>query len=216
MLKLYSYWRSSSSWRVRLGLAFKGLPWQYLPVHLLKNGGEQRAPEFLARNPMGEVPLLLHGERCLSQSGVILEYLDYLQPAPPLFPAALDQRLRVRMLCDAVGSGIQPLQNLKVLNHLSQTFAADQNAREAWARHWIEQGLSALDRMLADSSGPFAASALFTAADCFVLPQLYNARRFGLDLQAFPRLLEVESAGQALPWYAFTHPDAQPDAPSAQ
>jgi maleylacetoacetate isomerase len=197
-------------------LAFKGLPWQYVPVHLTKDGGEQRAPEFLALNPMGEVPLLLHGERCISQSGVILEYLDYVQPSPPLFPSSLDQRLRVRMLCDMVGSGIQPLQNLKVLNQLTHTFSADQASREAWSRHWIEQGFKAIHHILAASPGPYCLGGLFSAADCFLLPQLYNARRFGLDLEPFPRLLEVEAAVHSQPWSAATHPDVQPDAPSAQ
>ncbi|RJS22531.1 maleylacetoacetate isomerase [Corallococcus sp. H22C18031201] len=212
-LRLYSYWRSSASWRARVGLHFKGLSFEYIPVHLMEDGGKQNTAEYRALNPMRTVPTLEwteNGEtRRLSQSLPILEYLDARVPQPSLFPEDLLLKARVRMLAEMVNSGIQPLQNLSVLQKLKNELKADERA---WAAHWIGRGLEALEATVKPWAGRFCMGDAVSLADICLVPQLYNARRFAVDVAAFPTLLRIEAACEALPAFQAAHPDRQPDA----
>jgi maleylpyruvate isomerase len=212
-LRLYSYWRSSSAWRVRIGLGLKGLAHDLVPVNLLAQ--EQFGEAHQARNPMSQVPVLEvteggHTVR-LSQSMAILEWLDERHPRPPLLPADLDGRARVRMLAEHVNSGIQPLQNASVLRLLREK---ERGYDRTWVRHWITVGLTALERAVSDGgAGRFCHGDAPGLADCYLVPQLYAARRFGVDLAPYPTLRRIEEAASALAPFQAAHADAQPDAP---
>jgi maleylpyruvate isomerase len=212
--QLYSFWRSSSAWRVRIALGLKGLAYRYVPVDLL--AGEQWSEAQQARNPTHQVPVLEVARPGspplrLVQSMAIIEWLDETCPAPPLLPPDADGRARVRALAEHVNSGIQPLQNAIVLKRLREKAPGwDQE----WARTFIGGGLRALEAAVNDGlAGRFAHGDAPGLADCYLVPQLYNGRRFGVDLAAFPTLLRVEAACAALPAFAAAHPDVQPDAP---
>jgi maleylpyruvate isomerase len=213
-LRLYGFWRSSSSWRVRIGLGLKALAYQSVPVDLA--GGEQWSPAHRARNPTHQVPVLeveVPGQAPLRlvQSMAILEWLDERVPAPPLLPADPEGRARVRALAEHVNSGIQPMQNAIVLKLLGQKVPGWD--RE-WARHAIGGGLGALEVAVQEGrSGRFSHGDAPGLADCYLVPQLYNARRFEVDLAPFPTLLEIEAACAALPAFQSSHPDRQPGAP---
>ena len=211
-MKLYGYWRSSATWRVRIALNLKGLSYEYVPVHLMQGGGQQRAPEHLARNPMGQVPVLEveHGGQThhLSQSMAIFDFLEQVAPSPPLYPPDPIQRARAIQLSELVNAGIQPLQNLSVLQRLT---ALEQDA-SAWAAHFIGRGLEALEAEAAHSAGRFLVAAAPCIADLCLIPQLYNARRYKVPLEGLPRLLAVEAACEELWAFQAAHPDQQPDA----
>jgi maleylacetoacetate isomerase len=217
MLTLYSYWRSSAAYRVRIALHLKGLAYAQRPVHLLNNCGEQRSPEYLQVNPQALVPVLLDGERAIRQSLAIMEYLDESFPAIPLLPAMARDRARVRGLAQLVACDIHPLNNLRVLQYLEREFAVDQPGREAWSRHWMAEGLSAFEALVRDnpSTGDYCEGELPSLADCCLIPQLYNARRFKLDLSPWPNLLRIEANCLALPAFQQAAPERQPDAPQA-
>jgi maleylpyruvate isomerase len=211
-MRLYSYWRSSSSWRVRIGLGLKGLAYEYRAVDLLHR--QQFEDAHRARNPMAEVPVLEveeggHTVR-LAQSMAILEWLDARHPEAPLLPADLDGRARVRMLAEIVNSGIQPLQNAIVLGMIEKKLPG--YAKE-WARSWIERGLDALERAVQDGAGRFCHGEAPSLADCYVVPQLYSARRYGLDAARWTTLRRIEEACASLPAFRAAEPDRQPDAP---
>jgi maleylacetoacetate isomerase len=207
-LVLYGYFRSSSSYRVRLALAAKGLAYEAIAVNLL--AGEQRSPGHTERSPTGYVPCLLVDGQAFIESISILELLDDLFPEPRLYPADPFARARVRAMVEVVNSGIQPLQNLAVLGRVSP----DPVARKEWGAHFNARGLAALARMVfeAKTSGPFCYGAALTAADLLLVPQLYSARRFGVDVGAWPRLVAAEAATLALPGMAAAAPERQPDA----
>lgn len=208
-MKLYGYWRSSSAWRVRIALEWKGLPVEHVPVHLVADGGQQHGPAHVARNPLRQVPVLeLDDGRLLSQSVAIVEYLDEVHPAPPLMPADPYLRAWTRQLVEVVNSGIQPLQNLRILVALE----AGGVDRMAWARQVIDPGLRALQDLARPRAGRFLVGDEPTLADLYLVPQLYNARRFGCDLAPLDLLLRVEQAAVALPAFQRAHPDRQPDA----
>ena len=212
-LRLYSYWRSSSAWRVRIALALKGLGHELVPVNL--GAQEQFQDAHLARSPMGQVPVLevVEGGRTLRlpQSMAILEWLDERFTDPPLLPADLDGRARVRALAEHVNSGIQPMQNALVLRLLREKVPGWD--RE-WARTFIARGLDALERAVADGgAGRFCHGDAPGLADCYLVPQLYNARRFGVDVAPYATLRRVEEACAALAPFQAAHPDRQPDAP---
>lgn len=211
---LYSYWRSSCSWRVRTVLHFKGIAFETRPVHLVRDGGEQRTEDYRARNPMAQVPFLQwespSGEtHSLGQSMAIALMLEAHAPSPALLPPSPFARARAVEMAEVINAGIQPLQNLSVLERV-ESMGAD---RAAWASMWIAGGLAALEQMARAIPGPYLGGAQPSLADVFSVPQLYNARRFSLDLASYPRLLEAESACQALPAFVAAHPSAQPDAP---
>jgi maleylacetoacetate isomerase len=211
---LYNYFRSSASYRVRIALNLKALRYEYRAVHLNRGGGEQFGEEFRALNPLSVVPVLVHEGRRLTQSLAILEYLEELQPAPALLPAAPLERARVRSLALAVACEIHPLNNLRALNYLTRTLGAAADAKNEWYRHWVALGLAALETELASSgeTGEFCHGDTPTIADCCLIPQLFNARRFACELSSYPRLLAVEARCLALPAFRDAAPERQPDA----
>ena len=210
-MRLYAFYRSSASYRVRLGLAHKDIPYELVPIALMT--GEQRAPEHRARNPIGQVPVLelLGGEEpvLLAQSVAILEYLEEVFPEPALLPREPIARARVRELVELVNSGIQPLQNLSVLLHVS-SLGAD---AQAWARHFVLNGLLALEQRAHTTRGAFLFGDQPTLADVCLVPQMFNARLLGLPLDDLSSLVEIDARCQALPRWSDAHPSAQPDAP---
>jgi maleylacetoacetate isomerase len=214
-LRLYSYWRSSAAYRVRIGLNLKGLRYETVPVHLLRDGGHQHSAEFREINPQELVPVLQHGNRMLRQSLAILEYLDETWPAPMLLPTLARDRQRVRALAQVVACDIHPLNNLRVLQYFDRTWNVPQAERDDWVKHWMAEGFRAFEAMVSEhpATGTFCEGEVPTLADCCLVPQLYNARRFALDLEAFPTLLRIEAACQALPAFAAARPERQPDAP---
>lgn len=211
-MKLYGYWRSSSSWRVRIALNLKGLVYEQAAVNLLE--GEQHQGAWHAVNPSGTVPVLEVEESGqtvrLVQSLAIIEYVEERFPTPALLPRHPYLRARTRMMAEQVNSGIQPLQNLSVLQFVETRAQGD---RKEWASHWIDRGLRALQTMAEETAGSWLVGEHPTLADCCLIPQLYAARRFGVDLSAFGLLLRVEQSALAHPAFAAAHPDRQPDAP---
>lgn len=208
-MKLYGYWRSSASWRVRIALELKGVGFEYVPVHLVRDGGEQHGAAHLARNPMRQVPVLeLADGQQLSQSLAILEYLEEAYPQPALLPSDPLLRARVRQIAEMMNSGIQPLHNLAVLQHVQATGGDS----KAWAAHWVGRGLQALEAVVSQTAGRFCVGDQPTFADACLIPQLYAARRFDADLSVAPTLLRVEEACGALEAFQRAHADAQPDA----
>ena len=217
MLSLYSYWRSSAAYRVRIALHLKGLAYAQKPIHLLNNGGEQRSAEFRVVNPQALVPVLLDGERAIRQSLAIIEYLDESFPAIPLLPAMARDRARVRSLAQLIACDVHPLANLRVQQYLERELGVDQAGRESWSRHWIAEGLSAFEALVHDnpSTGEYCEGELPSLADCCLIPQLYNARRLQMDLTPYPILLRIEANCLALQAFQQAAPERQPDAPQA-
>jgi maleylacetoacetate isomerase len=197
MVKLYSYWRSSAAYRVRIALALKGVPYEYAPVHLTKDGGEQNAPAFRALNPQGRV-----------------DYLESRFPEPALLPPSPAQRARVVAFCHTIVSDIQPLQNTAPLRYMADHLHIDEDRRNAWVRHWIERGLAVLEQEragMADTAFTFGDAP--TWADCVLVPQVYNVDRYRCDTAQFPRLYALARRIREQPAFAAAHPDRQPDCP---
>lgn len=212
-LKLHSYWRSSASYRVRIALNLKGIAHEIIPVHLLRDGGQQHSLEYRALNPQGRVPLMVDGDLRLTQSLAMLEYLEALHPVPALLPTDEAQRALVRAFCLTIAADIQPLQNLSTLAYLGEYFSAGEDEKAVWLRHWIEVGLVALEDQQAQRPlQTFLFGNQPGMAECCLVPQMYAARRFRCDLKKFPRLAEVSSRCEALPAFTAAHPDQQPDA----
>ncbi|HEX4404908.1 MAG TPA: maleylacetoacetate isomerase [Polyangia bacterium] len=216
-MKLYSYWRSTSTWRVRIALAWKGLPHEIEPVHLLDGGGRQHDEAFRALNASAQVPVLVLDERGpdgaprrLSQSMAILEYLEERYPAPQLLPADTWLRARARQLAQICVSGIQPLHNLTTINRVKES-GGDEGA---WVRHFIERGLASLERTATDTAATFLVGDSVSFAEVCLVPQLYAARRYGVALAPFPTLTRVEATCAALPAFKTAHADVQADAPT--
>lgn len=212
-VRLHSYFRSSASWRVRIGLAFKGIDYEYHPVHLLKDGGQQHSDSYRKLNPLRAVPTLEIDGLVLGESLAILEYLEETRPTPPLLPANPAARAQARQLAEVVNAGIQPVQNLRVLQHLEQDWGADQAAKAKWARHYIGRGLEALEALVVHSAGQCSVGDSVSIADLCLVPQLYNARRFAVEMERFPRLLEIEAHLKQLPAFQAAEPNRQPDCP---
>ena len=213
-LRLYSYWRSSAAYRVRIGLHLKGLAFETVPVHLVRDGGEQHSPAFRETNPQELVPVLEHGQRMLRQSLAILEYLDEVWPQPALLPATARERQRVRALAQLVACDIHPLNNLRVLQHFENTWNVPQPERDDWVKHWIVEGFTPMEALLAGdaATGTYCHGQTPGLADCCLVPQVFNARRFGVDMGAFPTIVRIEQACLALPAFDQARPDNQPDA----
>ncbi len=216
-LRLYSYWRSSAAYRVRIGLNLKGLAYETVPVHLVRDGGEQHSDAFRETNPQRLVPVLEHGHRMMRQSVAILEYLDEVWPSPPLLPATARERERVRALAHLIASDVHPLNNLRVLQYFERDWNVPQGEREVWVRHWIDEGFGAFEALLLDhpSTGDFCDGDTPTLADCCLVPQIYNARRFGMTLEQYPNITRVEAACLAHPAFDAARPEMQPDAPKS-
>lgn len=214
MLRLYTYFRSSAAYRVRIALALKGLPYESVPVHLLQGGGEQLAPAYRAVNPAALVPSLQDGDAVLTQSMAILEYLEETHPAPALLPAGPLARARVRALAFTVACDMHPLGNLRVLNYLTGTLGVTEEARKDWARYWMGLGLAAMEQHLVRDAetGAFCHGDSPTFADCCLVPQVFNARRFGLELTAFPTVLRIAGHCETLEAFVGAQPGQQPDA----
>ncbi len=214
-IALYSYWRSSSSWRVRIALHLKGIPFEYRPVDLRQ--GAQFSPEHRARNPMSQVPVLeveQSGQtRHLAQSMAILEWLEERYPTPPLLPGTDYDRARVRGLAEHVNSGIQPHQNSATLKWLK---GRTPGLETEWVKHWLGSGLAVLEAAVKSGAGRFCHGDTVTMADVYLVPQLYGARRFGVDLAPCPTLIRVEAACRELEAFRLAEPAAQPDAPPAE
>lgn len=211
---LHNYFRSSSSYRVRIALNLKGLPYEYVPVHLNRDGGEQFRPDFKALNPQGLVPVLSEDGINLGQSLAILEYLEEKYPDPALLPKALADRARVRQLALAIACEIHPLANLRVLKFITGGLSLNEDAKMHWIKHWTELGLSALEQDLSRSGthGRFCFGDTPTMADCCLVPQLFNAQRFGIDLAPYPTLVKINEECLKLPQFESAHPSRQPDA----
>ena len=212
-LVLRSYWRSSCSWRVRIALHWKQLSFDLVPVHLVANGGEQHSAAHRALNPMRELPVLSVGDTHIAQSMAILEYIEEAHPSPPLLPTDPLERARVRQMAEVVNSGTQPLQNQRVMKYLGSTFEIPREQQLAWSRYWIALGLTGLEALVDQHGGACCHGDAISFADLCLVPQLYNARRFEVDVSAFPNLTEVESRLNGLPAFAASHPDQQPDTP---
>lgn len=213
-MKLYTYFRSSAAYRVRIALNLKGLPYQAVPVHLLKNGGEQLQEEYRKINPSALVPALLDDSITLTQSMAIVEYLEETHPEPPLLPSDALGRARVRELAQIVACDIHPLNNLRVLRYLVKHFGISDEAKNEWYRHWVIEGLSSLELHLArdQGPGPFCHGDKPTIADCFLVPQVFNAQRFDIDVDAYPNVARINAMCVELPAFAAAHPSKQPDA----
>jgi maleylpyruvate isomerase len=215
-MKLYSYYRSSSAWRVRTVLELKGLRYEYLAVNLAPEVSEHRAQEFASINPLQQVPTLEWTEdgrlQRLTQSVAIAEYLEETRPEPPLLPRTPLARARVRQIVELVASGIQPLQNSATLAAFGR-LTSPEGVRE-WAGSCISRGLSALETFARAHGGLYAVGDDVTLADVFIVPQLYNARRFEVPLAAYPKLVEIDARASALPAFERAHPDRQKDCPA--
>ena len=212
MMDLHTYYRSTSSYRVRIALALKGLDYRSVPVNLIRDGGEHRLPDYLALNPQGRVPTLCteEGERVI-QSPAIIEYLEERFPEPALLPVDLIGRARHRSVAALIGCDIHPLHNVSVLNRL-RGLPLQEDEVLAWIGHWVREGLNAVEALIGDDGFCFGAPGL---ADVYLLPQLYAARRFNVDLSELPRILRVERLALKHPAFKQAHPDVQPDAPAS-
>ena len=216
-LQLYSYWRSSAAYRVRIALALKGLPYATIPKHLVRNGGEQLQADYLALNPEGRVPALADDGQVISQSLAICEYLEEQHPEPRLLPGSALDRAAIRAMAQLVACDIHPLNNLSVLGYLRREFGADDAGVNRWVAHWIQRGFAALEQRVRTTAndGRHCYGADVTLADVCLVPQMYNARRFKVDVSAYPTLVAICAHLEALPAFAAARPELQPDAESA-
>jgi maleylpyruvate isomerase len=207
-MELYDYWRSSAAYRVRIALNLKGLDYAQTSIDL--RAGDQREKSYLERNPQGLVPFLQDGEVGLSQSLAIIEYLEERHPEPPLLPDEPVRRAQARAVALSIACDIHPLNNLRVLQYLERTLECDESVRMAWYRHWIAEGLSALEAMLSKTAGTFCMGDRPTIADVCLVPQVYNARRYHCDLEPFPTARRIDEECRALDAFARAAPDRQP------
>ena len=214
MLKLYNYYRSSASFRVRIALNLKGLNYDYIPVHLTRGGGQQFAPEFRSLNADALIPVLDDDGRVLTQSLAIIEYLDETHPEAPLLPSSPVDRAYVRGFALTIACEIHPLNNLRVLRYLVRELGASEDSKNTWYRHWVEQGLAALEaRVVAERrSGRHVLGDQVSIADVVLVPQVFNARRFDCRLDHVPTLMRIFDHGMELPAFANAQPSRQPDA----
>ena len=212
-LSLYNYFRSSASYRVRIALNLKGLSYDYVPVHLLEDGGQQFQEPYRSMNPQQLVPLLDDAGFQVGQSLAIIEYLDEQYPSVRLLPEAVPARARVRQIALALACDIHPLQNLRVLKYLTGELGLPEEKKQAWVQHWIRLGLEALETDLSHSpfTGKFCVGDSPTMADCVLVPQMFSAARFGVDVSAFGTLRSIQAACEALSAFADAHPARQID-----
>lgn len=208
----HGYFRSSSAYRCRIAFNLKGIVPDVVPVHLRKNGGQQKTPAYRALNPQALVPTLSDGDFRLTQSLAIIEWLDETQPGPRLLPEDANLRAEVRAFAQVIACDIHPLQNLRVLDDLKAEFGADQAALDRWCGRWITDGLTACEALLARRApSTFCFGDTPTLADTCLVPQMFSAARFGVDTAALPRLSAIHAACEALPAFAAAHPRHQPD-----
>lgn len=217
-MKLYSYFRSSASYRVRIALNLKGLPYETVPVHLLKEGGQQFAPDYLRLNPDAVIPALIdeatEPAAVLTQSLAIIEYLEETHPAPPLLPQDPVDRAYLRSIALTIACEIHPLNNLRVLRYLMRELKVGEDDKNAWYRHWCEHGLASVETLLARDkrTGKFCYGDTPTLVDCFLIPQIANAQRMNCDLSGMPTIMRINEACLALDAFTNAMPARQPDA----
>jgi maleylpyruvate isomerase len=209
----HGYWRSSAAYRVRISLNLKGLDYQEVD-HDLRTGA-QKDPAYTAIAPAGLVPAVEHDGHAYVQSLAILEWLEERWPEPALLPKAMDERAIVRGMALTVAADIHPLNNLRILKYLKNELGQPQEQVDAWIAHWIQEGFAALEVLIARHGKGFAFGATPTIADCFLVPQVFNAERFNVDLSSFPKIVSVAEKARALPAFAAAHPDHQPGAATA-
>ncbi len=213
MIKLYSYFRSSAAYRVRIALNLKGLPYEYIPVHLVKNGGEQHSSSYETLNPLKLLPTLIDGENVFSQSLAIMEYLDEAYPdTSALLPTDCATRAQIRALSQIIACDIHPLNNLRVLQYLSNELEVNDAQRSQWYVNWIKVGFDALELLLAKQQSQFCFGDQPSIADCCLIPQIYNAKRFKIDLSKYPRILTIYEHCKIHPAFIEAEPEKQPDA----
>ena len=212
-MELFTYFRSSAAYRARIALNLKGLKADYRFVHLVKDGGQQHKPEFRAVNPQGFVPALVDGGQVLTQSLAIIEYLEETHPNPPLLPKDALGRARVRAMALAIACDIHPLQNTRVMKYLEAEFKADEAARKQWIGRWITEGFAALETLIKVSGGTGTCchGDTPTMADILLAPQMFSARRFGVDVDQFKALVRIDAHLQTLKAFQDAHPSKQPD-----
>ena len=203
---LYSYWRSSASWRVRIVLQWKGVEYEYRNIDLLNNS--QNSEDYKKNNPMGRVPALIVNGHCLGESVAIMEYLEETHKDRPMLPSDPIKRAIVRQLVEIVNSGVQPLQNISVINMID-SFGQD---KKAWTQHWIKKGLAAFEEIISTSRGKYCVGDQITFADAVLMPQLYGASRFEVDISPYKNIKEISEVLKELPEFKAAHPDVQPDA----
>ncbi|MBQ5941438.1 MULTISPECIES: maleylacetoacetate isomerase [unclassified Massilia] len=213
-MKLYTYFRSSAAYRVRIALNLKGLSYQAVPVHLLKGGGEQHQEDYRRINPSGLLPAFQDDWITLTQSMAIIEYLEEAHPTVPLLPKDAPGRARVRELAQIIGCDIHPINNLRVLSYLVKQLGLSEQAKTEWYRHWVIEGFQSLEAHLArdPGAGPFCHGDRPTIADCYLVPQVFNAQRFDIDLKPFPNIARINALCTDLPAFKAAHPSRQPDA----
>ncbi|RDV25125.1 maleylacetoacetate isomerase [Alteromonas aestuariivivens] len=214
-LKLYGYWRSSATYRVRIALNLKGLEYEYVPVHLVREGGQQHSPDYQGLNPAELVPTLVDEDEdlILNQSMSIVEFINERYPEPfPLLPEHASDKARVRGLAQDIACDIQPLANLRVLNRLREQFDAGDEAVRIWAANWIEKGFSGIEKRLQTQAGKYCFDFNVTLADVCLVPQVYNAIRFGVNMEQFPLINRIWHHCEELEAFARARPENQPDA----
>jgi maleylpyruvate isomerase len=213
-MKLYSYFRSSAAYRVRIALNLKNLPYDYAPVHLLRDGGEQLKPAYRSLNPDAILPTLVDGDNVLQQSLAIIEYLEETHPEPPLLPKSPADRAYVRSIALQIACEIHPLNNLRVLKYLKHTVGTDDPTKDEWYRHWVESGFATLEQHLAGDSrtGKLCFGDTPTLADACLVPQVFNAQRFKIDVTQFPTIQRIHDHASQLDAFARAAPGVQPDA----
>lgn len=214
MLKLYTYFRSSAAYRVRIALKLKGLPYEAVPVHLVRDGGQQNQAAYRAKSPLGTVPTLEDEAGAHTQSLAIIEYLDEIHALPRLLPASAEGRARVRAIAQTIACDIHPINNLRVLTYLGRQLGLTQEQKDNWYRHWVNEGLQAVESLLAGhpATGAFCHGNMPGLADCCLVPQVFNARRFNCSLAELPTITRIVAACEALPAFQDAAPAMQPDA----
>lgn len=213
-LKLYNYFRSSTSYRVRIALHLKNLSFEYLPVHLLNNGGEQNQSDYRKLNPVGGVPTLIHDDKVISQSFAIIEYLDEAFPQTyQLMPQDPYQKAKIRQVCENINADLHPLQNLKLMQYLEKKHGYAQEQKDEWAQKWIHEALTATESILTATTGQYAFGDQITAADLFIVPQLFSSERFKVDISKYPTLFKVNENCLKLEAFKKSHPSNQIDSP---
>ena len=209
---LYGYWRSSAAYRVRIALNLKELSYQQRFIHLVKNGGEQHSADYQKLNPNQLVPVLVDGDVTLNQSLAIIDYLDEIYPEVVLTPLDKERRYIVKSLAQDIAIDIHPLNNLRVLQYLSGELSVEEEAKTRWYRHWIEQGFTALEKRLNLCSGKYSVGDEVTLVDACLVPQVYNAKRFDVDLTAYSNIVRVTTSLNELDAFKRAAPEVQPDA----